>query len=86
MVDPNIMLLRQKYKHSSKVLTSSISKRSKHSIKASNKHIHHTHHANACSYECMPYLAASQHLCINAYLYHMHVHGKTTKLEDKTLI
>ena len=35
--------------------------------------------SNACTYECMPYityLIASQHLCINAWSYHMHVHGR----------
>ena len=37
---------------------------------------------NACSYKGMPYhtyLTAPQHLCINAWLYHMHVHGKSNK-------
>ena len=37
---------------------------------------------NACLYECMPYLTyltTPQHLCINAWLYHMHVHGISNK-------
>ena len=35
--------------------------------------------SNACACECNPYLAASQHLCINAWSYHMHVHGRIKK-------
>ena len=34
----------QKHRHCSKVLTSNITQTSKHSIKASNKHIHYVHH------------------------------------------
>ena len=32
---------------------------------------------NARLCECMPYLIASQHLCINALTRYMHGHGKT---------
>ena len=65
-------------------------------IKEKKAIIIHVHHLkqdhiqnNACSYECMSYftyLTTSQHLRINAWSYHMHVHGKAAKLEDKTLI
>ena len=44
----------------------------------------HTHHksifqTNTCSYKNMTYLIAPQHLCINAWSYHMHVHGISNK-------
>ena len=37
---------------------------------------------NACAYKCMTYLTyltTPQHLCINVWLYHMHVHDISKK-------
>ena len=48
-------------------------------IKARLKSNFQTH---AYSYECMPYLiylTAPQHLCVNAWSYHMHVHDISKK-------
>ena len=56
-------------------------------VHQNSHHIHQdkTPHlqTNACECECIPYLTASQHLCINAWTCYMHVHDKTKRLSLK---
>ena len=77
----------QKHRHGSKVLKSNITQTSKHSIQASNKHIHCVHHPK-CMFMWMHDL---RHLtyCITAPIQQwmhmwMYVYGKTKKTLNLT--